>query len=229
MDAKQQFVKYINEWINSTENIDKFELFKNNVNEIKRDTYNTSVCQTEEISISVDGINVDMVICYAFDKIREEIKPKFTIKLKDSNIYEENCCNYETLFIKNDEDATCGISFSAEELYNKIEQLKNAKYNKIKGCFYIKEKSSKNIDNILREMFNCSNKCSVCFDFVGECEKLICNHYCCRQCRHTMLKKKDRKCPICRRKNIELYKEYQDDEDDEDDDEDDEDNDEDDE
>jgi hypothetical protein len=48
-----------------------------------------------------------------------------------------------------------------------------------------------------------SENCSICYE--PSREQTICNHYLCFRCRCKCLNKNDKKCPICRDSNLDIY------------------------
>jgi hypothetical protein len=195
-DAKQLFIEGVNEWIGKY--ADSIEKVKERIKDKNTDYWNI-ICKTDKVKLTVDGIELDMDIEYVLDKFCGEYKTKFSINLRDRHIMSIQNCDEEPLHLREQ-----GFSFSVEELYENIEKLKSAKYDKMKGQFRVNENKNAEMNELLRSMFD-NDKCCVCLDFVGEREKLICGHHCCRQCRHQMLKKKDKKCPLCREKNIPFW------------------------
>jgi hypothetical protein len=195
-DAKQIFVDCINEWIGKY--ADSIEEVKERIKDKDTDYWN-KICKTDKVKLTVDGIELDMDIVYILDKFCGEYKPKFSINIRDRHIMSIQNCDEEPLHLHGD-----GYSFSVEELYERIQKLKSAKYDKMTGQFRVNETKNTKVNELLRSMFD-TDKCCVCLDNVGDCETLMCGHYCCRQCRHQMIKKKNKKCPLCRKKNIQFW------------------------
>jgi hypothetical protein len=205
MDAKQQFIEAMNEWVANCEGDLKKEIerLKNRKTECPFD-YNNTVSSTVPTTIMIDGIDVKLHINYMVDKKYEEYTTKFSVETYDTHFKEVDTFDEQGLYFLNG-DIGGGIVETIEELYDLMEMIKNAKYCKIQSNFLLKQKKSYKIDNVLRGFFNVDKKCSVCMDDVGDGEKLICSHFCCRQCRHEMLRKKDKKCPLCRKKTVNKF------------------------
>jgi hypothetical protein len=126
----------------------------------------------------------------------KEEKREFEVSIEDFYIIDEDGDNQPIKFADN--NGTCE---TIEEVFDMFYKLKRSTYCKITSKLVF-DKSLISFDVAVRGMLEDIETCSVCMDNVGRGEKLVCGHYCCRQCRHQMLRKKDRKCPLCRQKTV---------------------------
>jgi hypothetical protein len=144
-----------------------------------------------EFKTKIDEIDLQIIIMYEVIKLTMDKKEVYGYKLIVSSNYIDYIPSYhEYKFITQSYE-------DIPELYKAIETLKDMKWCKISGAFTSDEIMNKNREfrNVMSDLFEL-NKCSVCLD---HCEELLnCDHILCMKCRSHMLKKKNKKCPICR-------------------------------
>jgi hypothetical protein len=204
MDIKQKFIEGVNEWVASLkDNIVKGEEKKKTVN-------HCVVIAKKIVKTKIDNISVRIRIFYqlGFDSERE-----FSISIEDELIFWDigNNCGF---LIGEDENVFINTK-TVEELYEKIVELKNYKYCNITGNFVKELSSNKMMEALDVILDNEKKECSVCLSTVGDSQKLKCCHFLCHHCRHEMLRKKNKKCPLCRDENLDEDGDNSDEEDDE--------------
>ena len=175
-----------------TELKERFCEFMNGRNDTKKD-------------IRIDNIDVRLKISFYPDFIYVHLLDRHLYESYTTDVYfSTNTKKFDI----NEED----INETYLQIYDYLEQLKNYKYCNINSEF---RNLPIQYDGILDEIFGVENKCCVCLENVGIEEHLICFHKICRHCRHKMIRKNNKKCPICRKKNLCIKS--QEDDDDEDD------------
>jgi hypothetical protein len=159
-------------------------------------------------NIVIDEIKIN-VMMYIENK-------KFIVTFFDEYLMDAgyNSYNYrfyfnDSKFNKNAKRAYELFVFEKEEMWDMCDffiTIKDFKYNKIESRFerfdIEKEKIKNEFNETITELFNSFEKCSVCLDIIGDDEKVGCGHGVCKKCCQEMLKRKNKRCPICRKKSL---------------------------
>jgi hypothetical protein len=176
-------------------------------------------------NVTIDDISVRLRFLLEWRNWRGEEQIKFLIRLDDALIEDENGNDADLYFKDKEDDAkSCGKNIFFEyteetdkmmekfeyyliQLFDFLEKLKASKYNKLEGCFILNEISYREnlekIDSCILSIFDDEiDKCPVCLDCVGICQKAKCGHFICKKCCHTLLRKGIKKCPCCRKNTL---------------------------
>jgi hypothetical protein len=195
-DAKQLFIEGVNEWVvslkDATEKAEK-----------KRSEGNPHCLSIGKKSIEtkIDDVSVEIDISYSLEHMSNE--KEFSIHITDNFIYWSHCGSNYSFLIGEGENADSFVKCeTVEELYEKIVEIKKYKYCNKTGNFLKDLTSDKMMEALDIILDNEKKECSVCLKTVGNTQKLKCGHFCCRQCRHEMLRRKNKKCPLCRDENL---------------------------
>ncbi len=193
------------------------EIHKENfINGLKRKLINidTKYHNVENIKTKIDDIDVIISIEYN-ENTKDDIK-YFKLQIKDNcisticySVYNHNFYNeYEKQYkYTSHYDFNINNEDEMNNFWNLVKRLKKYKYNKIKSVFEPEDKIElhKKYNDSVEYLFDI-DCCSVCNDSVGEYERIKCNHFLCKKCAHQMIKRKNRKCPICREKCVDIYR-----------------------
>jgi hypothetical protein len=199
--------------------VDQDTLYKNAFinglkEKVKNDKPYSSFMGIERIKTIIDDIFLNIVIYHM--KGRKDDVDLFKIMIEDEYMVYDHCyTSYSYTFYIGDKDEEympykhyeVNNDDEMDKFWNLLKKIKTYKYNKVLSRFEPNEiiESTTKYNESINYLFE-QNICVVCNDMVGEEEITLCNHNLCKKCLNNMLKKKNRKCPICRAKKIEVVK-----------------------
>lgn len=140
------------------------------------------------LSVILDEIDVDIIISKSRDRYRITLE-------SDVIIVEETCDDLEFQ----------SYYPQLSEIKEILKNIKTYKWNKITGVFDNPESidNDRDIYKIIDEEIGFDvDKCPVCLERCKE--KLKCGHTLCMKCRVKCIKKKNKRCPICRDLNLDI-------------------------
>jgi len=163
---------------------------------IKKDMNNsTSTNPTYSFGIvTIDDIKVNIKIKYW-----NRNTPLYSVDFESVHVV-------ETQYGLSNKYILCGKAFTSLVVCLNFIRLVATSYKIKNGKLYSAEKIKELDLHKYILPYSDSEKCCICYD--ESREETLCGHYLCFKCRCKCLIKKDRKCPVCRKKDVlEIYHE----------------------